>query len=81
MFDLNDEILGIIIKVLTGGATEEDLQKLKDWCYQQDESGVLFSRLSDPEWLRVNLVLMGKIERAREDVWQGIQDSLSPENF
>ena len=67
--------------MLTGKATEEDLQKLKEWCYQQDESGVLFSRLSDPEWIRVNLLLMDKIERGREEVWQHIQDSLSPENF
>lgn len=67
--------------MLTGKATEEGLQKLKDWCYQRDESGVPFSKLSDPEWIRVNLLLMDKIERAREDVWQHIQDSLSPENF
>lgn len=67
--------------MLTGKATEEDLQKLKDWCYQRDESGVLFSRLSDPEWIRVNLLLMDKIERGGEEVWQHIQDSLLPEDF
>jgi hypothetical protein len=81
MFDLSDEILGIIIKVLTGEATEEDLQKLKDWCHLQDENGVLFSKLSDPGWIRVNLILMDKIERGKEDIWQHIQDSLPTEDF
>lgn|GEM_PF-2860914 len=80
MIKPGDEILMLVLKVFTREAAKEDLQKLKDWCYEQDKSGVFFSKLSDPERIGADLTLMYKIEQARRDVWERILASISPEH-
>ena len=74
MIKLDSEIVAIVMDVLTEEVSGEDMTILKDWCYKRDKSGVLFSKLSDPEWLRVHLILFDKIrmEQAKKDVWQRI---------
>lgn len=75
---LSNEINCIVLAVLTRKATKENIQKLKDLCDEQDSSGRLFSKLSDREWIRVNLILLD-LTRAKKEIWERIQRRLPPE--
>jgi len=82
MTELNNEILMIVMQVLIREASEEDMKKLEAWCHLQDQSGVLFSELSDLAWIRVNLKLLNEIniKLAIEDIWRRIREASSSQD-